>query len=213
MAKVDIYEAFDQIKRVTIANAAGDIIKIDCTVSESISRTASVSTFPIEDGGNISDHVNNNPVAYSLSGIQSDHPTDLFSFIYSVQDRIANAPKKSKAAYDALVKAYLAKEKLTINTLLETFQNMMITNFDVPRDTTTAYALKWSMSFQQVEFVKTTGEIKIPKPEVEAKATPKADSGKKPPKPVDAASKTGQKAKRDATSLRTLYNKTTKKGG
>ena len=200
MARKDIFEALGQFKRTTITNEAGDIFAIDCVTSETHSYSGSATEFPIEKGGVITDHVDIKPDVLTISGIQSDHPSDILSFVHSVKDMIANAPKKSKAAYDELEKAFKKREPLIVTTQLKPFENMIITNFNVPRDTTTTNALKFSIEFKQVYFVETTEEIEVPAQEVEKKAVKKTDTGKKAPKTAPAP--VAAKAVEDTAALK-----------
>jgi hypothetical protein len=186
MDTVDIFEYLGLVKRVTISNEVGDIIKIDCTVTEDFSYEAEVTEFPIDNGSDITDHVIIKPFKYSLSGIQSDYPDELFSIISSVADMVNKAERKSKTASDVLVEAMEKRETLKITNGLKTLENMILTKINFPRDKKTTYALKFSLDFKQVAFVETAQQVDVPNVSTAKKAAPAADTGKKGAKPPES---------------------------
>ena len=114
-------------------------IFLDATISEDHSYTCKATQFPLENGSSITDHVINDPVKLSLSGIVSDSPISFLS-----------AFNRSSDAFNRLVRIHELKEKITIVTGIKAYRNMIMTSFTVPRDTETGQALSFVFEFQQI---------------------------------------------------------------
>ena len=50
------------------------IIEVDAAITESYSNRSTVTTDPIEDGSEVSDHVTQSPEVVTIRGIHSNHP-------------------------------------------------------------------------------------------------------------------------------------------
>lgn len=61
----------------TIIGTERIVVPFDVSLSESHERNATVTQNPIEDGSNISDHINLNPERLTLEGMISDSPVSL----------------------------------------------------------------------------------------------------------------------------------------
>lgn len=120
-------------------NPQGKYIKVDATMSEDHTFSAEVSSYPIENGSDITDNVRLKPFTLKLDCIITDTP------LSGPTDNIPTAD-----AYLALQKLMNAKKQVTVQTSLDTFINMVITDISIPRSATNGQSLVFTISFQQV---------------------------------------------------------------
>lgn len=136
----------------------GKYIKIDCTVSENHSYIAGITTFAIEDGSNISDHRIKNPFKLDLSGIISDYEEALIPLFQDIKTSAAalsgadSTETRSRQVKDVLKYWHENDSILIIQTGLELYENMMITDLSFPRSKDTINALAFNISLTQVNF-------------------------------------------------------------
>lgn len=148
----------------------GDIV-IDLFETEVHTRTSEVTQYPIESGSTITDHIVNDPIIISVSGIVSDIPTNILGALAGIGESRANN------ANEAMNKLIDDKSIVTLVTGLKVYQNMVITNFDVDRSVNTGKTLTFSATLQQVEIV-LTELVDVPAiGDLENQAKPVADAG------------------------------------
>jgi len=148
---------------------------IDCAISTEIQRSAQVTAHPIEDGSQVHDHIVLEPRKLTLTGLISNYPIVagiggqqkiFFSTIPILGMNLTkveyDAPAdadyyfedRAKTAYDLLNDIFLYRRLLTIVTDLEVFKNMACTEATFPRDAKTAEALRFSLAFTELRFVR-----------------------------------------------------------
>ncbi len=120
---------------------------IDVTIAEEHELPAEVTSHPIEDGADITDHVRLAPISVTLEGIVSDTP------IGTLATTRAPDGKPSDDAYAFLKLVRSRREPVTIETSLETFDNMVLQHLSVPRAANNGDALRFRVTFVQVELV------------------------------------------------------------
>ena len=133
------------------------VFEIDVILSERYGFSNSVTDIPIEDGSNANDHVVSESVEISIQAFigraefqvwEGDIPD-------SLDELPADDPKaRIKQKYLELRKLMDDKEPLTLTLGLDTFDNMVITSFEIDRDVQTGMDLPFSMSFKQVRIIK-----------------------------------------------------------
>ncbi len=112
---------------------------LDATISEEHEYNSRVTQFPVENGTVISDHIINDPIRLSISGIVSDSPIRFLSFF-----------NRSTDAFNRLIRIHELKERITVVTGIKIYENMVMTSLNVPREVGTGQALNFSMEFQQI---------------------------------------------------------------
>lgn len=137
-------------------------IQLDASVSEIHSSQADITEFPVEDGSNITDHINKKPDVVQIEGIVSNTP------IKSFTDFFGAAPIKSlsnslngisndlaKTAYEQLLEIVEGNELITIITSLRTYENMAIESFSVNRDSSRSDSLHFTAVAREITLVQT----------------------------------------------------------
>lgn len=124
-----------------------DVIELDVSISEDHKYTSKVTSFPIENGTNVSDHIINLPEIVTIEGIVSDTPLNIFSL-----------GNRSIDAFNSLVQIHRDKKIVTLVTGIKVYQNMVMTVLNVPRSLETGQSLTFNLEFQKVlldSFVRT----------------------------------------------------------
>lgn len=114
-------------------------VELDVTVREEYAYSARVTTYPVEDGFTLSDHIINDPIRLVLEGIVTDTPIGIFF-----------GTTRSIAAFNQLIEIYRRKELVTVITGLKQYSKMAITSLNVPRDIRTGQSLNFSIELQEV---------------------------------------------------------------
>jgi hypothetical protein len=148
----------------------------DAVVTETHTRSASVTTHPVEQGADVADHVNTNPVTLSLEAIVTNTPLrtpatmnrNARGEVSAVEGTKANALQfdasmdRPKDVYDAISEAFDKGAVFTVDTALRRYEDMVIIDLTVPREAgsgldtqsgTRVDKLSFTLSMQQVRVV------------------------------------------------------------
>lgn len=139
-------------------------VSIDATISDAVSYTAGITSYPVEDGSFISDNINIKPYSVTIRGIISDDPL----FLTNTDENIAfNQEDNSrvKDAYERLLNLYNQKEPFDVVTGLDIYKDVFFTSFDINRDADTGQALSFEAKFQNILFA-SSKIIPIPREKV-----------------------------------------------
>ena len=118
----------------TKEKSIGDIL-IDSFVEESHERTSKITRYPIEDGSTISDHIINDPDSVTITGVV------MRTIILNPDTSVDRA----LTAYADIIKLMKNKELVSLSTGLQTYKNMHIESFTVPRNFQTGSDLTFNM--------------------------------------------------------------------
>jgi len=151
---------------ITVKRQIGGI-KVDGVITESTERTMRVTTNPVESGVNIADHVIQEPLRYSMTGVITDTPIGAAAFSQlagSVVDAAtgifgeseSSGATRSQQAYNELVALMNAKEIITVDTTLQKYEDLIFESIVVNADKNTANGIHFSASFVQAFIVKTS---------------------------------------------------------
>jgi hypothetical protein len=116
-------------------------VELDATLTEEHRYTSRVTSYPVEDGTIISDHILNEPEVVVISGIVTDSPINILSQF-----------NRSVTAFNTLVRMQQNREVMTLVTGIKVYQNMAITSLDVPRNLRTGQSLQFNIEFQKINF-------------------------------------------------------------
>jgi hypothetical protein len=114
-------------------------IFLDATIDENHSFTSNVTSYPVESGSNISDHIFNNPEKVNITGIVSDTPLNIFIPF-----------NRSIDSFNVLLRMFYNKDIITLITGIKIYTNMVMTSLNVPRDVRTGESLTFTMEFKRV---------------------------------------------------------------
>jgi hypothetical protein len=116
-------------------------VELDATLVEEHRYTSRVTSYPIEDGTLISDHIINEPDVVVIEGIVSDTPINILSQF-----------NRSITAFNSLVRIHQNREVITVVTGIKVYPNMAIVGLDVPRDIKTGQSLRFNIELQKINF-------------------------------------------------------------
>lgn len=138
---------------ITIGN-----ITIDAALREEHTLNSEVTSFPVEDGGDITDHVRRLPRTVVIEGIVSDTPLGRAAAVREVPvsspDEVLIEPTvPSMDTFAALELIYAAREPVTVSTSLKLYESMVMESLVIPRDADTGEALRFTATFKEVIIV------------------------------------------------------------
>ncbi|MGD8707100.1 MAG: hypothetical protein PVI88_00265 [Nitrosopumilaceae archaeon] len=113
-------------------------------MSEDHNFESDVTDHPVEDGSNITDHIQNRLENGTLTGIISN-------FSINTPGLYSN---RAQDAFDALVALWKEKTLVTITTVLRVYENVAIVSIPIARDTDSGESITIQVSFKQVKTVK-----------------------------------------------------------
>lgn len=144
---------------IEIANT-GNILKADAVISESYSKSATVTSYPVEDGNDIAEHAMVNNFSISINGISSDSSMSYFDILENVQSsalgKLFGGASKSQGVWDTLNRWLDDGVALKVKCLYETdgFKDpFVIESLNVPRDKSIGAAIKYNISLRRIALV------------------------------------------------------------
>lgn len=138
-----------------------DGFPIDVASAEDHDLQTDVTDYPVEEGGDITDHARNKPDTVTLECIVSDTPLGQLATFRGLESSLP-----SDDAYARLKAIRAAKEPVTITTSLGIYTSMMLTSLGIPRRPDNGDALRFKVTFKQVVIVtnaRTTTRVAVPR--------------------------------------------------
>jgi hypothetical protein len=186
------------------------VVAVDAVLSEGQDYSSEISSFPIEAGFNITDHIRREPETLSLKGFVTDHPINILgigseepttfntymsrswqqyenllrlSGYKSLRDESANRPNTFD--FDLNNESY----RIKIVSSYRIYTNMFMQNLHIDIDPKTGDALEFTASFKKVYFTtsqRTYAVVKdIPPASLTTtQAAPKSSGGVQGPLPL-----------------------------
>lgn len=114
-------------------------VSLDATLTEDHQYNARVTTYPVENGQIISDHIINEPITLSITGLVSDTPLAFLA-----------AFNRSVDAFNRLITIHERKERVTVVTGIKVYEDMVITSLQVPRNVFTGQSLTFNIELQKL---------------------------------------------------------------
>lgn len=112
---------------------------LDATISEGHNYNSRVTSYPVETGGIISDHIINEPETLTITGIVSDTPLNILTSF-----------NRSVDAFNRLVRIHDLRERITVITGIKIYTNMVITSLQVPRNINSGQSLTFVIELQKI---------------------------------------------------------------
>ena len=161
-------------------------LELDATLSEQHRSEVEVTDNPVEKGAAVSDHARSKPDVVTIEGVVSNFAPPSVE----AQPQQWTAPNgvtwisRSEADMERAGRAYAELLELKENaqlvqvvTALRTYENMVLVSLDVPRDTGTGKALRFTATFRQIRLVENR---RVTVTRTEPKTKRKEDLGSKP---------------------------------
>ena len=170
-------------------------IQVDASVSEQHTLSGHVTSHKVEKGIDVTDNYRARPKKIRIDGVISNKQLTQGapSSADISTDRLSETGNKTPVveAWDRLKAIFDASEVITIETSLQTYQNMALESLSVTRGTNNGDNLRFSATAKEIRFVETGYEkpIKLPK---ENRGQNNKDNGKQTNK--DASEKEKEKA-------------------
>ena len=170
-------------------------IKVDSVVDESHESTVTATSYPIEFGANVSDHIYANADSITVSGLISDIESSAFAAVGAVglaakiKSNLTGSAdvSRSSQAWTKLKELQRSGQLFTIKTNLQDYDNMAIISMSCRQDKDNADCVRFTMNLRELFIVGTekyTGNIQTligttaSKPAVKAETKTGADNSK-----------------------------------
>jgi hypothetical protein len=161
-------------KKVQFIQQDKTVISIECTIDETHSKESTPTSFPVENGSTINDHIIQKPFGLTIHGIITDTPlsdiqgavtTGVASALSgtlgvvagvaagSLFSALTGGGSKSGAAYKQLVALQAAGQPFDVVTTLNRYSNMFISSLSAPRNAQTGNALEFTLQLVQLLLV------------------------------------------------------------
>ena len=134
---------------------------IDVTTGETHTFPLEVTSYPVEKGADIADHVRAKPIKVSLDCIVSDTPIGAVASHATRKD--GSIP--SGTIYQKLLKLRQDGTPVVVSTSLDVFEDMVLSDLSVPRESGEPHQLHFKAEFTQIIFVtnnRTTVRVATP---------------------------------------------------
>ena len=142
MALIPVNLFFNKNKKYGV-NSDNGFITFDILVNESHNFSSNITSHPIENGSEVSDHIRNQLEQGSFTGLISN---------FSVKSRFLFS-NRAQDAFDLFVELWKQKVLFTITTVMRVYKSMGITNISINRDFSTGDAVVFNVGFRKVEQV------------------------------------------------------------
>lgn len=167
-------------------------LAMDVTLSVVHQRTAEATSFPIEDGSTISDHVFTQPERIRIEGFVTDNPALLFQF---------RSEPRAQNAFDTLDQLWKSRERVRLQTRFKTYDDMVIVDLTLPE--TRERALRFIAELQKIRTV--ASELReIPELAIDEGSRDigagSREAGRQPPQPA------GEGTRQRTSVLREIYD-------
>jgi hypothetical protein len=127
---------------------------IDAAITEEHTLNAEVTSNPVEEGSDVTDHVRLDPDMISIEGVVSDSPMPEIALARGDTDvNGAFVDRPSDAAFAHLIEMREKREPVTVVSLKRTYENMICTQLSIPVNAKTGEALRFRATFQQIQIV------------------------------------------------------------
>lgn len=164
-----------------------DTVELDAAITEKHSAGVEITKHPIEEGANPTDHARLLPFQISVDGMLTNTPLGAelraargVTSSAATSTGAVGAAGPAQRSMAALEKIRVDRRAVTVVSDFRTYSNMLITKIDVPRDAKNGESIRFSISMEEIRFVKSeVARINVlNKPK--KKPTTKVDQTKKP---------------------------------
>lgn len=185
--------------QTAFGNSLGNI-ELDAVLDESHDWQADATMNPVEEGSPVTDHIIEQPDKLKIRGFISETP-----LVASESVRGANstpwAESLTQPVFDLLRDLIKARETVTVYTKYRIYDDMVLTNLNIPRSAATGEAIEFTAEFVHIRKV-ATQTVDVPDG-ISAKKDKKSDAsvGKKSEPQKDAGKKQPAEVKKPSSVL------------
>ena len=122
---------------------------VDIYTDEFHRQTVTKTKYPVETGASLTDNAVIDPKVLTLKGYVSDLNPLLGGLI------TIPGPGRGREAWSRIVALKDAREPVTVVTLLEVYENMLITSIDAPKSAATGQGLEFTITLEEILFAET----------------------------------------------------------
>ncbi len=159
-----------------------DGYEIDGLLTEDHSLESEITEYPVESGGDVTDHIRRKPRRYVCEGVVSDTPLGELVAI-----REAQGGRPSEMARAHFEDIHERRARIIVATAKKRYENMVMETCVFPENEDTGEALRFRATFKQIRMItneRTTVRVAVPI------AKKKVNRGNKPAKPATPSKKT-----------------------
>jgi len=182
--------------------------EMDVTIDEFHDKSVRATENPIEDGSIISDHVILDPDRVTINGFITDAPIVPIAGLIDIVS--GGGYKRVTDAFEKLEELMLEREPVTLVTGYKTYQDMLITRIQIPRNreigmrfTCELKALKRvSSSFEVIgRQIQSTVDVSNPSEDAADRASKTSDKGKQVGEAATADGPNAEVEKKSSTAV------------
>lgn len=172
----------------TGANIGG--ITLDAAIHEDHVHESDITENPVEEGVEVTDHVQLKPAQLTIEGVITDAPLG-YSIIGNIQNLVRSvqslfgASSRSVDAFNKLLDLRQKREPFTVVTGLKSYDNMIFSRLSVPREAATGNAIHFTAEMKQIRIVESKTISNPPRRgDVADRASKTKDNGQQVTKPT-----------------------------
>lgn len=124
-------------------------IVFDATLTEVYRLNSNVTQHPVEDGAQIVDHIQTQPLEIEIVGVISNTPLP-FVTVDTALLRSFITPKRAEDFYDRLIDLQKRGQLVIVATMVDVWEDMAITSVQLDRDPQSANVVQLRVSFREV---------------------------------------------------------------
>jgi len=129
------------------------LVTFDASVSEQHTKTAEVTSYPVEDGVDITDHIRRQPEEVAINGIVSNTPICYLASLLApspLKNDLTSASERAELAYSEMQRVMDSGELVSVVTSLRDYDNMAIISLSVTRDAANGNVLNANVTMREV---------------------------------------------------------------
>lgn len=144
----------------------------DASLSETHTRSAETTEFPVESGSDFTDHIRQQPIELTIEGIVSNTPIGAMRVVRDLEEFaggfVDDQGKSITIVADALAHLeaiFERRQPVTIQSALKIYERMAITSLEIPKDRETGNAMLFTLTARQIKIVtnvRTAQRVKTP---------------------------------------------------
>ena len=152
-----------------------DGMVVDAEITGEPTYESEMTTFPMERGANMNDHVRNLPIGFSCEGVVSDTPLGEVRVIREQTGADLSGRAITEAGHSFMVDLWSRKAPVTVTCALGTFDNMVLLSYVPQRK---GGSIRFQARFMVARFVdneRTFVRVKVPRAQNTIKKKKSAD--------------------------------------
>lgn len=164
MALQETLTGVKQRVAIAIQDDPTQFLEFDAALSETHTGNANVSDHPVENGVDMTDHIQRTPEELQIVGIVSDTPLLALASLRAEPSIVGGDPQnRSQDAYGFLKGIKDAAQLVQVTTTLRDYASLAITGMSVVRDKDKSKIVELSLVLREI-IIATTEQVEAPEP-------------------------------------------------